>query len=186
MKFTIDQELIKTTEYSLTELVLLFLLVYGEPPILISKAMGEKFIEKGLVSVGLDRKLIPTPVGRDLVNTLLFYKKSTTKNYNKLAATLQELYPAGRKGNTAYYWRGTVTEVAQKLKTFFTRYPKITEEQVIIATRNYVSSFKGDTTYMQLLKYFIEKNGTSALLSSVENIGSHSVTEKDDWTSTIV
>ena len=39
---------------------------------------------------------------------------------------------------------------------------------------------------MQLLKYFIEKNGTSALAAAIENLDDHTVQEKEDWTSSLI
>ena len=122
----------------------------------------------------------------------------------ELALKMKELYPEGRMIDkntgklTPYYFRCNTREIAQKLKTFFTRYGNFTDDEVLDATRRYVASYHGN--YQQkgfrLIKYFILKddvkqgpNGNyvepvSQLLDFLENKGSEDkdvVTVSDDW-----
>lgn len=187
MIYTIDTNLIEAAEYTVESVLSLFLMnntnFFDEERMNI---IITNLINKGLCFRTIDDKLEPTPMGRDLINTLMVQKSIPKKDYTNLAKQLQAIFPEGRKGTTAYYWRGTVNEINLKLKTFFNKYPKTKAEDIIKATNNYVKSFKGNTTYMQLLKYFIEKDGGSALASFIENIDSYDVHEKEDWTSNIV
>lgn len=186
MIFTIDTDLLTNQGYALDEVLYLFLLEYTKEPVSIPIQILQNLSTKGLVYHTLAGIAI-TPIGRDTLNKLTLYQVSVKKaDYRALAVKLQSIYPEGRKGETAYYWRGSVPEITKKLQTFFNKYPKITEEQVIQATTNYVNAFKANTTYMQLLKYFIEKDGNSVLGSYVENLSTHNVYEKEDWTSTLV
>lgn len=187
MIYVIDTELINSTDYTVEELLSLFLMnntdFFNEENINI---ITTNLIKKGLCFRTINNQLEPTPLGRDLITTIMCRKTIPKKDYTELARKLQKIFPQGRKGTTAYYWRGTVNEINTKLKAFFNKYPKTKEEVIIKATENYVKSFKGNTTYMQLLKYFIEKDGGSALASFIENIDSYNVQEKEDWTSNIV
>lgn len=77
------------------------------------------------------------------------------ENFEELATELQNIYPDGRKSGTTYLWRGTVEEIAQKLRYLVLKYNfHFTKEEAIQATKEYVASFN-DTKYMSLLKYFI-------------------------------
>lgn len=186
MIFTIDIELLKNQDYEFEEVLYLFLLEYGKSPVVIPPEILQKLSTRQLVYNTLGGIAI-TPLGRDTLNKLTFYQVSVKKaDYKPLAIKLQNIYPEGRKGETAYYWRGSMPEIVKKLQTFFAKYPKVTEEQVIQATTNYVTVFKANTTYMQLLKYFIEKDGNSTLMAYIEHLSTHQVYEKEDWTSNLV
>lgn len=128
-----------------------------------------------------------TDKGREAINTFKNTKvkskvEKPSLDVTVLATTLRELFPEGRKGETPYYWRGSQAEIEKKLLLFKTKYPAVSNEDILQATKNYISAFGGNRTYMQLLKYFIEKDGNSTLLSYVENIKNHKVVDKEDWT----
>jgi hypothetical protein len=103
---------------------------------------------------------------------------------------LRELYPKGKKEGTTYLWRGSVAEIAKKLKTLVVKYGcKFTKEQAINATKEYVKSFNGNYTKMRLLKYFIVKldkdfdgniNFVSEMMSIIENEDDLD-THNDNW-----
>ena len=76
----------------------------------------------------------------------------------QLAEKLREIFPAGKKPGYAYTWRDSVSCITDRLKKFFMKYGEYSDEQVIEATKAYVTSFNGNYQYMQLLKYFIWKN----------------------------
>lgn len=91
------------------------------------------------------------------------------RDLSSLAESLQALYPTGKNGD--YYWRGSKTEIVNKLQRFLTTYgKKWTDEQIIAATKHYVDENLG-RPYMRLLKYFIIKDGSSDLAEVLENMG---------------
>ena len=81
-----------------------------------------------------------------------------TERCNILADKLREIFPAGKKPGYAYTWRDSTSCIADRLKKFFLKYGDYPDEDIIRVTKEYVDSFNGNYTYMQLLKYFIWKN----------------------------
>ena len=77
---------------------------------------------------------------------------------NALADKLREIYPAGKKPGYAYTWRDSTSCIADRLKKFVLKYGDYPDEDIIRVTKEYVDSFNGTYTYMQLLNYFIWKN----------------------------
>lgn len=112
----------------------------------------------------------------------------------KLAASLKEIFPKGKKEGTNYYWAEGVALIVRRLKLFFKKYGNnYTNEQIIDAARSYVKGFNSDYKYMKLLKYFIlkekvgvdgEVEGESELINYIENAGQEDVM-KTDWISQI-
>lgn len=102
-----------------------------------------------------------------------------------IANKLREIFPSGRKNGTAYYWRDTEAIIMKKLKNFFLKY-KYEPEQVLESALAYVDSFHGEYRYMQLLKYFIEKDGTSQLASFIENYKQEDKDMGNNWTSSLI
>lgn len=100
-------------------------------------------------------------------------------DYEKIAKSLQSIYPEGKKEGTNYIWRDSTVIIVRKLKTLVEKYNCFfTEEQAIKATKEYVESFNNDFTYMQILKYFLLKTITfedgirevsSEFMSRIEN-----------------
>jgi hypothetical protein len=79
----------------------------------------------------------------------------------QLAEKLREIFPAGKKPGYAYTWRDSPSCIADRLKKFFLKYGDYPDDRIIQVTKDYVASFNGNYTYMQLLKYFIWKNKTT-------------------------
>ena len=71
------------------------------------------------------------------------------------------MFPAGKKPGYAYTWRDSTSCIVDRLKKFFLKYGDYPDDDIIRVTKNYVDSFNGNYTYMQLLKYFIWKNKTT-------------------------
>lgn len=113
------------------------------------------------------------------------------EDLESLAVALRELYPKGKKPGTNCYWADSVGVIIRRLQNFFKRYgTHYSHEQIIEATRQYVSSFNGSYDYMKLLKYFIFKDkkglegveNESELATYIDNAGQISESI-GDWTS---
>lgn len=132
-----------------------------------------------------------TTSGRRIVKTTAYQVDDTEYSFSveALAKKLRELFPEGKKDMTPYYWRGNSREIEAKLSDFLKKNPEYTEEQILNATNRYLESYKsrGDLTFMQLLKYFIEKDGNSTLLTFLENYKEDEVNRPTgDWTSNLI
>lgn len=115
-----------------------------------------------------------------------------------LVEQMREMFPKGIKTGSAA-WRGNVREITLRLQKFFKLYGnKWTDEEILEATQRYVDHFRGDYTYMRILKYFIMKSDRkideegnshiediSELATWLEN--GEDINEEDtDWTSKLV
>ena len=87
-----------------------------------------------------------------------------------LAKQMAEKFPAGKKIGTNKYWRSNSALVVKKLTSFLKRYGEFPSETILEATDAYVKSFGIDTSLMRILPYFIEKDGESDLLTTIENL----------------
>lgn len=157
--------------------------------------------EDSLIKKGLLRRegelLVPTDKGIELFRQIVLSSEMDAEEFVKddnFILQLRNLFPKGRKEGTGYHWRGSISEIRDKLKAFITNHPEFTKEEILKATANYVASFNGDYTYMQLLKYFIWKvkkdvDGRvftdSQLLSYLENLDSDNSIGVGDYTSTL-
>lgn len=108
-----------------------------------------------------------------------------------LAEEMKKIYPKGKKDNT-WYWADGAQVIARRLKIFFHKYDrlrKLTDEDIIDATKRYVDEMLGKPD-MRLLKYFIFKEAvgkggdvepTSDLLSYIENKGQVSDSSEESF-----
>lgn len=197
MKLTIDQTILDKNGLTLEEFLVLYL---GAKDVDI-ESISQSLIAKGLADKDLfsNGRIVVSDKVKDLVSTISIDSDKNVidkdSEFTELATELREIYPAGRKDGTTYMWRGTTAEVAKKLKTLVVKYGfTINKEDVIKATKEYVSSFNGNYRYMQLLKYFILKSVKDAdgnvdvkseLMSIIENSGQVN-NQRDDWMSTMV
>ena len=169
MKIILDTEVCKKEGKDVDLMLYLVSLLSGSP---ITVNTFEKARQKSLLKFDspYDRRY-PFPGNISLSETGEYVAESamaesnsgnvSDERFNKLADKLRELFPAGKKPGYAYTWRDSTSCIADRLKKFFLKYDsdnKYTDEQVIQATKDYVASFNGNYTYMQLLKYFIWKN----------------------------
>lgn len=100
--------------------------------------------------------------------------KGFLKDIKDIAKEMKEIYPKGKKPGTLHYWTEGTPIIEQRLRKFAAKFgSNYTKEEILDATRRYVSSFKGDYSYMRILKYFIFKDSdegtTSDLINSIEN-----------------
>lgn len=159
---------------SLSEFIVL-LYYYASP----TSAVKDIVVNKGLLAEGINGDLCVTISGSKIVETLLSEDAPALWQDQDLIQKMQDLFPSGKKGDTAYYYKGSKAEIGRKLKSFLSKYPEVTKDQIIQATMDYVNSFHGDYKYLQLLKYFIEKEGESQLIAYIENIGQENEDSRD-------
>ena len=104
-------------------------------------------------------------------------------NYEELAETMRTIFPAKVRGGGGKLVRSPTMAVMDKLKKFFKYYPKVTTEQVIKATTNYIDNRRrAGWGFITQLDYFIFKDNVSMLYGEIE-AGEE---DDDDWTKNIV
>ena len=201
MKITIDEDACKKVKLSLPEVLLITLVKTGVNIEILLKQMKEKqiLVEEHTL---LGTNLLVTQRWSDLSDkALLSADKSVpdNKRLENLARALMEVFPAGKKEGTSQYWKGNLRDNTLRLAKFFKLYgDKYTDEQLIEAAKNYVSSHNGKYQYMRVLKYFIWKDTrkvnsegegyieeVSDLAAFIENAKDEK-NLKDDWMSTMV
>ena len=201
MKLTIDENACKKVKLSLPEVLMITLVKTGVNIETLLKQMKEKqiLIEEHTI---LGTNLLVTQRWSDLSDrALLSADKSVpdNKRLENLAKSLMEVFPAGKKEGTSQYWKGNLRDNTLRLAKFFKLYgDKYTDEQMIEAAKNYVSSHNGKYQYMRVLKYFIWKDArkvnsegesyieeVSDLAAFIENAKDEK-NLKDDWMSTMV
>lgn len=201
MKITIDEDACKKVKLSLPEVLMITLVKTGVNIETLLKQMKEKqiLVEEHTL---LGTNLLVTQRWSDLSDkALLSADKSVpdNKRLENLAKSLMEVFPAGKKEGTSQYWKGNLRDNTLRLAKFFKLYgDKYTDEQMIEAAKNYVSSHNGRYQYMRVLKYFIWKDTrkvnsegegyieeVSDLAAFIENAKDEK-NLKDDWMSTMV
>ena len=201
MKITIDEDACKKVKLSLPEVLMITLVKTGVNIETLLKQMKEKqiLIEEHTL---LGTNLLVTQRWSDLSDkALLSADKSVpdNKRLENLAKSLMEVFPAGKKEGTSQYWKGNLRDNTLRLAKFFKLYgDKYTDEQMIEAAKNYVSSHNGKYQYMRVLKYFIWKDTrkvnsegegyieeVSDLAAFIENAKDEK-NLKDDWMSTMI
>lgn len=197
MRLTINQTVLDKHDLTISEFMVLYLNVNSVD----IKSCMDSLVAKGLADKNLfsEGSIVVSDKVKELVSTIAIDSDKSVidkdAEFIELANELRELYPAGRKEGTTYMWRGTTAEIAKKLKTLVVKYKySFTREQVIKATKEYISSFNGNYKKMRLLKYFILKserdaddnvNVISELMTLIENEGQTEI-RRDDWMSTMV
>ena len=201
MKITIDEDACKKVKLSLPEVLMITLVKTGVNIETLLKQMKDKqiLVEEHTL---LGTNLLVTQRWSDLSDkALLSADKSVpdNKRLENLAKSLMEVFPAGKKEGTSQYWKGNLRDNTLRLAKFFKLYgDKYTDEQMIEAAKNYVSSHNGKYQYMRVLKYFIWKDTrkvnsegegyieeVSDLAAFIENAKDEK-NLKDDWMSTMV
>lgn len=113
-------------------------------------------------------------VARILTESSHKLDNASVKDFEGLALQLMSLYPDGLKPGTTYPWRGTMEEVAQKLRVLIVTHDfDFTAEEAVNATKEYVNSFSKNRKKMKLLKNFLlqtkEGSITSTFMEYIEN-----------------
>lgn len=201
MKFTIDEDACKKVNLSVPEALMILIVKTGAN----LKELLDKMKEKQMLveeSTLLGTSLLVTQRWNDLCDSALLSADNEIPKgdrLNKLAKSLMEVFPEGKKEGTCQYWRGNIRDVTLKLQKFFKLYGnRYSDEQIVTAAQRYVTSHNGKYQYMRVLKYFIMKNEkkvdsegvgyieeVSDLAAYIENAG-HENDLRDDWMSTMV
>lgn len=185
MKFTVDTEVLSKEDLKINDFLYLTSLYFNTP--IITKESYNSMSSKGYTyciqinNDGDPSKIILTQEGVNLVESVLHDSSKTVseeESIDDLVTKLREIYPKGKKEGTVYMWRDSQAVITKRLKSFFLKFGRFSNEDIINATKKYVESFNGNYTYMHLLKYFIikkvvvggEMEETSQLLSYIENI----------------
>ena len=193
MKICVDSEILEEKGLTVQDFGILLYYIGGGTGVP-DEEICKKLNKKGylLVSVnGYVLSNVDTAKIESIMNNS-FLGKPTIDSLNSVAKELRNLFPQGKKPGTPYYWRDSVGTIERRLASFFRKYGQYPYEDIIQATKNYIDSFNGNYTYMQILKYFIFKNKrecgeveeTSQLLSYIENLNSDEETNQD-WTVTL-
>ena len=181
MKLTINTEILKKYNLTLEEYLVLLTGYYGK-----DYSRGcDSLLDKGLISPNLfyQTAIVLSDNTKNLIAKIMMESDDRAVNsgidFEGLAAKLQSVYPAGIKPGKTYSWRGTIEEIAQKLRTLVVKHDfTFTEEEAIAATKEYVSCFQSPYTYMHTLKNFLlytkkDEEGryemTSDFMTIVEN-----------------
>lgn len=184
MKIIIDSDVLKKHKLSQSQFYYL-LHLQSQPTIpeyneLINKLfyIGKKY--SGNINP-MDYTYFLSNKGSNIVNQILLESNkgdNTDKRIEDLAKAIQGLFPPGMKPGTPYYWRGNLSEIKNKLITFFKMYGEYSDEVIIDATERYISTYQLQPRIMQLCKYFIwkkvdneNKEYRSELLTFIENKG---------------
>lgn len=189
MNISISEKVLSKYGLSLEE----FLLLYLCSREINLTDLAESLINKGLANRDLkdSSSVVVSDNAKDFIASVLISSAKIVldkhSDFSELANKMRELFPAGRKAGTTYYWRDSIPVIARKLETLVTKFDvEFTEEEALNATRRYIESFNGDYRYMQLLKYFILKTDRSTgeikseFLSLIQNPEDEEVLN-DNW-----
>lgn len=198
MKISIDEEVCKKYNISISE-VLALLLIKSDVNIsyLFSNLEDKKMIIKDIIN---NTYLITQRWDDVLCSVLLDSDSSKEKpdRVENLALKLMAIFPKEKKAGTCHYFRGNKKDITLKLKKFFKLYGgQYSDEQILNAAKNYVDSFNGNYSYMRILKYFIWKDEkkineegkvyieeTSDLATWIENEGQSE--HNSEWTGELI
>lgn len=158
MRITIDTEVLRKEGLSLGDFLVLLM---GFHDVNYRECL-DRMTDKGLVQTNVfdSMTMVLSNNTRDYIARILMQSsdrvRSSGIDFEGLALKMQALYPEGRKPGTSYDWRCNTREIIQKLMTLVAKYDfSFTEEEALLAVRQYVGSFGENKARMQLLKYFI-------------------------------
>lgn len=158
MKITINTDVLKKYNLTLGEFLVLLMSHYGQS---YTKSY-DSLVTKGLANKNLFEEfaLVLSDNSKALIAKILIESDDraikSNIDFEALAMTLQNLYPQGTKAGKTYLWRGTVDEIAQKLRVLVVKYDfAFTEQEAIDATKEYVNTFTPPYQMMHTLKNFL-------------------------------
>ena len=189
-EFIIKESSLKEFGLTLPQALFLFLVDMGIKQEELDQLELKSYIGSALIKKPLGYFMLPN--GVDSIRQIVIEGHSktkeiiTTERVIKLQEALTELFPKGKKNGTNNYWRGNSTNVQYKLRNFLKKYGNFEDSVIIETTKNYINSFGLNTTLMRTLPYFIEKDGTSDLMTYIENYSNSDNLETDAWKTTLL
>ena len=166
MKIVVDLTYLKKIKLSVNEYLSLLTLANSEITYQINKSDYLSLQDKGLIQLNGNNVSI-LEKGIKIIEG-----KAESRQYEDLAEQLRVIYPIGKKGGK-WPWRGYSRDIVDRLKKLDKNFDlrKYSDEQIIAAVKDYVSKFNARDMDMgmQLLQYFIEKEGNSALIAWLES-----------------
>lgn len=196
MKIEINEDICEKNGLEISELYAILLIKSCEDLPKLFKTMEDKEI----IVKDMFKGYMITQRWDDIASSILLDSENTHQSKERLEGLtikLMEIFPKGKKEGTCHYFRGNKKDNILRLKKFFKLYGKFTDQQILDAANNYVSSFNGNYSYMRILKYFIWKDEikvdsegnryieeVSDLANWIENAGNEECL-KSDWTSTL-
>lgn len=160
----------------------------------------ESLIKKGYITAVYDNNYTSigwrvTRAGSEVLDSVIVDSdkvQEPEEDLINLATRLKEIFPKGKKDGTNQYWAEGIPLIVKRLKTFFKKYGRYSDEDIIKAAQQYISSFNGNYTFMRTLKYFLwsekpnragENESTSDLVTFIENADQEDL--RNDWTSNL-
>ena len=172
-KIEINFKLLKDNNLSPNEFVYLSLFFYGLEPLYFD--LDERFPlqQKGFIETRNDGILITK-------KTIDLFSKKTPKSEQAKQEDLYEfvekyraIFPDKIKSGGRLIKSDSFACI-KKMRLFKGKFKQFSEEQILQATSNYISSKKKENYHMcTCADYFIEKNNASMLASYCENLDKH-------------
>ena len=197
MIIKLDDENLKINNLTLNEaLILLFTESNRNINEIYDSLMKKGFVKKATTQDLFQgsSKFLTTEFGKSIVKTLagnIVKRTESLDRCTKLAKEMKALFPKGMKPGTNIPWAEGPAVLSTRLRRFFELYDpegKITDEEIIDATRRYVATFHGGG-YMRSLRYFIFKNDKSTgmveessdLLTYITNKDEVNTNDSSNW-----
>jgi predicted RNA binding protein YcfA (HicA-like mRNA interferase family) len=184
MKITIDDEVILKEGFTIQEFFTC--LALAESDDMSVKQMLRQLDKKGWVFTDENGNVKPYQNIRDKIRDVLLHSETSIPYRTKLkmlADRLRPLYPTGMKPETNSMWRGGRGGVAKRLEIFYKEFNEdnsYSEDDIVEATSQYISSFNGNYRFMRTLENFIYKDGDSDLAKALDNLGDMSANVFDN------
>ena len=173
MKVTIDSDVILKHRLTVSRFMTIMAICAGSNLVQEVEALEAE----GVIHKNPNGKYSIEHTLKDSIDSILLESKTSIPKANELkkfAERIRSMVPQGRKGDSPYFYKCNNNEVILSLQRFYQDYGNYSQHDIETAIRQYVESFNGDYTYMQLLKNFIykvESDGgfSSGLASYLEN-----------------
>lgn len=193
MRFTIDSQVLMQDGITLQEFAILLYYISGGVGTLneslCNTLWNKGFLIKDVEGYLLDNNKI-SQIESWTIRSSLPESTTAMRNLFDIAKAMQDEFPKGKKEGTSQYWKDSTKVITQRLSKFIEKYGSYSKEDFVNAAKNYVASFNGNYSYMQLLKYFIYKKDiktgeeNSQLASFLDNKDQQDMDK--DWTSNLI